>query len=89
MQIKLKHFPYSSWAPRLTSKPRPTATRKWPIELSSGLRNPPLDQLVPRLEKKGKIKDEGGYTYASYGTSAFQKSILCEHILKSGMNKPT
>ena len=26
------HFPYNSWAPRLTSKPRQTATRKWPIE---------------------------------------------------------
>ena len=25
------HFPYNSWAPRLTSKPRLTATRKWPI----------------------------------------------------------
>ena len=27
------HFPYNSWAPRLTSKPRLTATRKWPIPL--------------------------------------------------------
>ena len=26
------HFPYNSWAPRLTSKPRQTATRKWPIQ---------------------------------------------------------
>ena len=25
------HFPCNSWAPRLTSKPRQTATRKWPI----------------------------------------------------------
>ena len=25
------HFPYNSWVPRLTLKPRLTATRKWPI----------------------------------------------------------
>ena len=28
------HFPYNSWAPRLTPKPRQTATRKWPIARS-------------------------------------------------------
>ena len=27
------HFPFNSWAPRLTSKPRQTATRKWPIPI--------------------------------------------------------
>ena len=27
------HFPYNRWTPRLTSKPRQTATRKWPISL--------------------------------------------------------
>ena len=29
------HFPYNSWATRLTSKPRQTATRKWPISIES------------------------------------------------------
>ena len=31
------HFPYNSCAPRLTSKPKQTATRKWPISPQLGL----------------------------------------------------
>ena len=34
------HFHFNSWAPRLTSKPRQTATRKWPIRALVDLIHP-------------------------------------------------
>ena len=42
-------FPYNSWAPRLTSKPRKTATRKWPIDFT--VRNWARSCYVIRIKK--------------------------------------
>ena len=54
------HFPYNSWAPRLTSKPRLTATRKWPIMIS--ITKWPL-AILPRLHTYPDIFESATFSF--------------------------